>query len=164
MITRFRRFAAQALFAVGVLACPAGVLAQSASAADISGGNTLSYPAMITMSAYPAHVQAIHFANSTIDAANSSSWGAWTVSFGAQPPVATYANNGIAQVGITGLVCTNSIAGTHSCGMGITPDGCAQNLGLPNTPPMLIECPSPSTWRRKRLAAIDTLLTIETQN
>jgi hypothetical protein len=142
MITRLRRISARTIF-LGVLASATVVLAQSALAADMSaaGANTLAYPDLITTSAYPAHVQAIHFDDNTMDAANSLSWGAWTVGFGAQPPVATYMNNGIAQVQIGGLVCTNSIAGTHPCGMNISPNGCAQSLGTPNTAPMLITCP-----------------------
>jgi hypothetical protein len=144
MITRLRRAVAPAIFAVVVLASPVGVLAQSAAAADdtsSSGANRLAYPDMITPSAYPAHVRAIHFSNSSIDATNGTTWGAWSVTFGSQPPVATFMNNGIAQVQIGGLVCTNSIAGTFPCGMNLSPNGCAQSLGPPNTPPLLIECP-----------------------
>jgi hypothetical protein len=117
-------------FAVGVLASPAD-----------DSPNSLSYPDLITTAPYPAHVRAIHFDDSTIDATHSVSWGAWSVSFGAQPPVASYMNNGIAQVQVNGLVCTNSIAGTFPCGMNLSPNGCAQSLGMPNTAPMLITCP-----------------------
>jgi hypothetical protein len=117
------------------------VACDPAHAADSAGAaNTVSYPDLIAVSNYPAHVQAIHFDNGTMDAANTYSWGAWTVSFGAQLPVATYLSNGIAQVQVNGLVCTNAIAGSNSCGMNISPNGCAQGLG-PNTPPILISCP-----------------------
>jgi hypothetical protein len=64
---------------------------------------------------FPAKVQAIHF-NNTIDPTNSTTWGAWTVSFGSALPVATMnAWAGGGAITMQGLRCTNAVVGSTSC-------------------------------------------------
>jgi hypothetical protein len=103
--------------------------------------NTIDFPDFISQANYPAHVRAIHFSNCTIDATHSCVWGAWTVSFGAQPPVATYSDPGqIPQVGVSSLTCTNAIEGSSACGADYSRPSCAQTLNS-HTAPIFIDCP-----------------------
>ena len=108
---------------------------------DAAAAGAIDYPDFISGANYPAHVKAVHFDNCAIDAQHSCTWGAWTVSFGPTAPVANFTNNGIAQVGVTGLTCTNSVIGSSSCGASYTPQVCSQGLTA-NLAPIFISCPT----------------------
>jgi hypothetical protein len=104
-------------------------------------GKVINYPDLLDPSNYPAHVQAIHLANGTVlDATHSLPISDWTIGFGSQAPVATYTDNGMPQVGISGLVCTNADLGSNPCGMSISKQACFETMG-PNTIASEIKCP-----------------------
>jgi hypothetical protein len=101
----------------------------------------IDYPDFVAAANYPAHVKAIHFDNCTIDAQHSCAWGAWSVTFGPGTPVANFTSNGIDQVGVSGLVCSNSVAGSGACGSSYSNQVCSQGVS-PNMPPIFITCPT----------------------
>jgi hypothetical protein len=106
--------------------------------------NSVDQSSMFDPSLYPAHVSALHIDGYTIDASNSMTWGNWSVGFGASPPVAKYDTQYSVSVQITGLSCSNSIEGTHDCGISCAKVGqsCALGPLSSSAPPTLVHWPS----------------------
>lgn len=105
-------------------------------------GDAIDYPSFINPANYPAHVKAIHFRNCTIDAQQSCVWGAWSVTFGPTIPVAKFLSGGVGgidSVVVTGLACTNSVAGSAACGSNYSGPLCAQ--GISTGAPIIVDCP-----------------------
>jgi hypothetical protein len=113
----------------------------SSAAGDVP--SVVEFPALVDHSYYPAHVRAVHFANGKVlDGTHSFGWHAWTVSFGPQPPIATWNATVFPEVDIP-VTCGNAIAGTSSCSLEVTKGlGSAGYCFLEiNSQPIEIACP-----------------------
>ena len=66
---------------------------------------------------FPARVKAIEFRSDFImDERNAGRWGAWRVSFGSEPPVATWScDYACPNINISYLDCYNAVVGTRKC-------------------------------------------------
>lgn len=102
---------------------------------------------------YPAKVTAVKFDTGyNITQAASARWGSWDVAFGAALPVAVFAEGyGNERVTITGLQCTNSVAGSIPCQLALghsdqyNRDICnifADSNGNTPFPGLTIDCPT----------------------
>lgn len=66
----------------------------------------------------PARVRAITWENYTLDSRHGVTWGAWTVNFDSERPVAKLNqcdDDACPAIEVSNLVCSNSVVGTKKC-------------------------------------------------
>ena len=89
----------------------------------------------------PARVRAIKFTH-LLDADHSVRWGAWTVEFGSELPVATMTNG----LNISDLLCSNRVVGEKKCRFYLIDDrdfglDCSLFIGTDPVTRIEINCP-----------------------
>src|SRR5208282_845093 len=86
---------------------------------------------------YPAQVTSMVFDGNTMAAGQSVTWGSWSVTFGAQPPIAKFTKSMASLISIGPLSCSNTAVGVHPCsimiiwgGGGQAADGSSTACGI----------------------------------
>jgi hypothetical protein len=105
----------------------------------------------MSVSQFPAQVRSISFdGGHVLDRNRSLTWGAWTVGFGPQAPVATgasFPDGSLSVIAIEKLKCTNRVVGESECKMTLW---LPRNVNVPcsiwgdkdsNVPKINIDCP-----------------------